>query len=88
MNGYWARLLASDLPRAASRPSSPSRTASSPNAKLSSGAAAYLADGSSSRSRSRGKCGALKGQRGFFTRDDSGAVVGVDLAGRLFTRLS
>ena len=32
--------------------------------------------------------GALKGQRGFFTRDDSGAVVGVDLAGRLFTRLS
>jgi CubicO group peptidase (beta-lactamase class C family) len=32
--------------------------------------------------------GALKGQRGFFTRDDSGAVVGADLAGRLFTRLS
>jgi CubicO group peptidase (beta-lactamase class C family) len=32
--------------------------------------------------------GALKGQRGFFTRDDSGAVVGVDLAGRLFTRRS
>ena len=32
--------------------------------------------------------GALKGQRGFFTRDDSGTVVGVDLAGRLFTRLS
>ena len=31
--------------------------------------------------------GALKGQRGFFTRDASGAVVGVDLAGRLFTRL-
>lgn len=31
--------------------------------------------------------GALKGQRGFFTRDDSGAVVGVDLAGRLFRRL-
>jgi CubicO group peptidase (beta-lactamase class C family) len=32
--------------------------------------------------------GALKGQRGFFTRDSSGAVVGADLAGRLFTRLS
>jgi hypothetical protein len=32
--------------------------------------------------------GALKGQRGFFTRDDSGAVVGADLAGRLFNRLS
>jgi len=32
--------------------------------------------------------GALKGQRGFFTRDDSGAIVGADLAGRLFTRLS
>jgi CubicO group peptidase (beta-lactamase class C family) len=31
--------------------------------------------------------GAMKGQRGFFTRDDSGAVVGVDLAGRLFSRL-
>jgi CubicO group peptidase (beta-lactamase class C family) len=31
--------------------------------------------------------GALKGQRGFFTRDESGAVVGVDLAGRLFIRL-
>jgi hypothetical protein len=31
--------------------------------------------------------GALKGQRGFFTRDDSGAVVGTDLAGRLFSRL-
>ena len=30
--------------------------------------------------------GALKGQRGFFTRDDHGAVVGADLAGRLFTR--
>jgi CubicO group peptidase (beta-lactamase class C family) len=28
--------------------------------------------------------GAFKGQRGFFTRDDSGAVTGVDLAGRLF----
>jgi CubicO group peptidase (beta-lactamase class C family) len=32
--------------------------------------------------------GALKGQRGFFTREDHGAVVGADLAGRLFTRLS
>jgi CubicO group peptidase (beta-lactamase class C family) len=31
--------------------------------------------------------GALKGQRGFFTRDDSGAVVAVDLAGRVFNRL-
>ncbi len=30
--------------------------------------------------------GGLKGQRGFFTRDESGAVVGVDLAGRLFKR--
>ena len=32
--------------------------------------------------------GALKGQRGFFTRDDSGAIVGADLAGKLFTRRS
>ncbi|MET9380318.1 serine hydrolase domain-containing protein [Streptomyces sp. NPDC002928] len=31
--------------------------------------------------------GAFKGQRGFFSRDDSGAVVGVDLAGRLFSRV-
>jgi CubicO group peptidase (beta-lactamase class C family) len=31
--------------------------------------------------------GALKGHRGFFTRDASGAVVGVDLAGRLFSRV-
>ncbi len=31
--------------------------------------------------------GGMKGQRGFFTRDVSGAVVGVDLAGRLFTRV-
>lgn len=31
--------------------------------------------------------GALKGQRGFFTRDTSGVVVGVDLAGRLFSRV-
>ncbi|MBW5485305.1 serine hydrolase [Streptomyces bambusae] len=30
--------------------------------------------------------GGLKGQRGFFTRDDSGAIVGVDVAGRLFGR--
>ncbi|MEV0298133.1 serine hydrolase domain-containing protein [Nocardia sp. NPDC050710] len=32
--------------------------------------------------------GAFKGQRGFFSRDESGAVVGVDLAGRLFKRVS
>jgi CubicO group peptidase (beta-lactamase class C family) len=31
--------------------------------------------------------GGLQGQRGFFTRDARGAVVGVDLAGRLFTRV-
>jgi CubicO group peptidase (beta-lactamase class C family) len=31
--------------------------------------------------------GGLQGQRGFFTRDKSGAVVGVDLAGRLFSRV-
>ncbi|MBB2743756.1 UNVERIFIED_ORG: hypothetical protein FHR35_003592 [Microbispora rosea subsp. rosea] len=31
--------------------------------------------------------GGLRGRRGFFTRDDSGAVVGVDLGGRLFTRV-
>ncbi|MEU9083021.1 hypothetical protein [Streptomyces sp. NPDC048357] len=31
--------------------------------------------------------GGLKGQRGFFTRDAGGAVVGVDLAGRLFGRV-
>jgi len=30
--------------------------------------------------------GGLKGQRGYFTRDDSGTIVGVDLAGRLFGR--
>lgn len=30
--------------------------------------------------------GGLTGQRGFFTRDERGAVVGVDLAGRLFNR--
>jgi CubicO group peptidase (beta-lactamase class C family) len=28
--------------------------------------------------------GGLKGQRGFFTRDDRGEVVGIDLAGRVF----
>jgi len=32
--------------------------------------------------------GGLKGQRGFFTRDERGAVVGADLAGRLFKRVS
>jgi CubicO group peptidase (beta-lactamase class C family) len=32
--------------------------------------------------------GGMKGLRGFFTRDESGAVVGVDLAGRLFNRVS
>lgn len=32
--------------------------------------------------------GSLGGQRGFFTRDAGGAVVGVDLAGRLFSRVS
>jgi hypothetical protein len=31
--------------------------------------------------------GALTGQRGFFTRDDSGTVVGVDLAGRFAKRV-
>ncbi len=31
--------------------------------------------------------GAFKGQRGLFTRDQSGTVVGVDLAGRLFNRV-
>lgn len=32
--------------------------------------------------------GAFVGQRGYFSRDESGAVVGVDLAGRLFNRIS
>ena len=32
--------------------------------------------------------GGLKGQRGFFSRDDNGAVIGVDLAGRLFGRIA
>ncbi|MEA2533647.1 MAG: hypothetical protein QOJ93_1458 [Actinomycetota bacterium] len=31
--------------------------------------------------------GAMKGLRGVFTRDKSGAVVGIDLAGRLFSRV-
>jgi hypothetical protein len=31
--------------------------------------------------------GGLKGQRGFFSRDENGTVVGADLAGRLFTRV-
>ncbi|MFF4874985.1 serine hydrolase domain-containing protein [Micromonospora sp. NPDC000668] len=31
--------------------------------------------------------GGLKGQRGFFARDESGAITGADLAGRLFTRV-
>lgn len=30
--------------------------------------------------------GGLKGQRGYFSRDDAGEIVGVDLAGRLFGR--
>lgn len=32
--------------------------------------------------------GGLKGQLGYFSRDDNGAVTGVDLAGRLFSRLA
>jgi hypothetical protein len=31
--------------------------------------------------------GAFQGQRGFFTRDETGAVAGVDLVGRLFRRV-
>ncbi|WP_433758019.1 serine hydrolase domain-containing protein [Nocardia sp. CA-135398] len=31
--------------------------------------------------------GGLQGQGGFFTRDESGAVTGIDLAGRLFARV-
>jgi CubicO group peptidase (beta-lactamase class C family) len=31
--------------------------------------------------------GALRGQRGFFTRDDRGAIVGIDLAGRFARRV-
>jgi len=30
---------------------------------------------------------AYKGQRGFFTRDKSGVITGVDLADRLFSRI-
>src|SRR5262249_44223568 len=30
--------------------------------------------------------GGLAGQRGFFTRDERGAVIGIDLAGRVATR--
>jgi hypothetical protein len=26
----------------------------------------------------------MKGMRGFFTRDDSGAVVGIDVGGRMY----
>ncbi|WP_435591720.1 serine hydrolase domain-containing protein [Nocardia sp. bgisy118] len=32
--------------------------------------------------------GGLRGQLGFFSRDESGAVVGIDLAGRLFQRVA
>ncbi|MEU0544020.1 serine hydrolase domain-containing protein [Nocardia sp. NPDC005978] len=31
--------------------------------------------------------GSFKGQRGFFSRDTTGAITGLDLAGRLFTRV-
>ena len=31
--------------------------------------------------------GAFKGQRGFFTRNTTGTIVGVDLAGRLASRV-
>lgn len=31
--------------------------------------------------------GGVKGQRGFLTRDESSAIVGVDIAGRLFSRV-
>ena len=31
--------------------------------------------------------GGLKGQRGFFTRDQGGAIIGVDIAGRMFSRV-
>ena len=30
--------------------------------------------------------GEMKGQRGYFSRDANGAVAGIDLAGRVFTR--
>jgi hypothetical protein len=32
--------------------------------------------------------GAFKGQRGFFTWDEGGAITAVDLAGRLFNQVS
>ncbi|MEV2219067.1 serine hydrolase domain-containing protein [Nocardia vinacea] len=32
--------------------------------------------------------GGLQGQRGFFTRDENGRIVGADIAGRMFTRVS
>jgi hypothetical protein len=32
--------------------------------------------------------GGMKGQVGYFTRDDGGAVVGIDLAGRVFGRVA
>ncbi|MFE9325278.1 serine hydrolase domain-containing protein [Nocardia sp. NPDC052278] len=32
--------------------------------------------------------GGLQGQRGFFTRDESGRIVGADMAGRMFNRVS
>ncbi|MFF0297227.1 hypothetical protein ACFYST_28800 [Kitasatospora sp. NPDC004614] len=32
--------------------------------------------------------GGLKGQLGYFSRDPGGAVTGVDLAGRLFQRVT
>jgi hypothetical protein len=31
--------------------------------------------------------GGMKGQRGFFTRDQAGTVTGVNIAGRLFTKV-
>ncbi len=31
--------------------------------------------------------GSLQGQRGFFTRDKGGAVTGVDLGGRFYSRV-
>jgi hypothetical protein len=33
-------------------------------------------------------CGALRGQRGFFTRAPCGSIVGIDLGGRLFSRVA
>ena len=31
--------------------------------------------------------GGMKGMRGFFTRDDSGAIVGIDAGGRMYRRV-